>query len=248
MFLNMCRFQGLNPWTREAYCIKFGDNPAQLVVGKDTFTRRAHAHPRCKGFRAGVVVITAEGKPERRVGSRIGKGEELAGGWAEVHIDGFDIPSEIEVSLEEYVGKTRAGKVNSQWAKKPGTMIRKVALVQALREAFPDQLGGLFDASELNIDEGDMPAVPVTPPAELEATARIVDSEPNDDAGDAASEADHMALANKVARYQSNHPRLVREVLGDLAGVELVELPSADLRSIIADVESALAPTTEQES
>ena len=31
------------------------------------------------------------------------------------------------------------------WAKKPGTMIRKVALVQALRESFPSSFGGVFN-------------------------------------------------------------------------------------------------------
>ena len=35
MFINLCRFTGLNPWLREAYCIKYGSEPATLVVGKD---------------------------------------------------------------------------------------------------------------------------------------------------------------------------------------------------------------------
>ena len=35
MFINLCRFTGLNPWLREAYCIKYGNEPATLVVGKE---------------------------------------------------------------------------------------------------------------------------------------------------------------------------------------------------------------------
>jgi hypothetical protein len=31
----------------------------------------------------------------------------------------------------------------------PEVMIRKVALVNALREAFPGELGGLYDSSEM---------------------------------------------------------------------------------------------------
>ena len=37
MFINLCKFSGLNPWLKEAYCIKYGDNPATLVVGKEAF-------------------------------------------------------------------------------------------------------------------------------------------------------------------------------------------------------------------
>ena len=25
MFINMCKFNGLNPWLREAYCVKYGN-------------------------------------------------------------------------------------------------------------------------------------------------------------------------------------------------------------------------------
>ena len=32
----------------------------------------------------------------------------------------------------------------------PATMIRKVALVQVLREAFPGTFGGLYDRSEMD--------------------------------------------------------------------------------------------------
>lgn len=37
MFINLCKYNGLNPWLREAYCIKYGSSPATMVVGKETF-------------------------------------------------------------------------------------------------------------------------------------------------------------------------------------------------------------------
>jgi hypothetical protein len=52
------------------------------------------------------------------------------------------------VSFEEYAGRKKDGTMNGQWSKKPATMIRKVALVQALREAFPKAFGGLYTAEE----------------------------------------------------------------------------------------------------
>ena len=35
MFINLCKYAGLNPWLKEAYCIKYGNEPATMVVGKE---------------------------------------------------------------------------------------------------------------------------------------------------------------------------------------------------------------------
>ena len=59
----------------------------------------------------------------------------------------------IEVSFDEYAGRKKDGSLNGQWSKKPATMIRKVALVQALREAFPKTFGGLYSAEEQGMIE-----------------------------------------------------------------------------------------------
>ena len=41
MFLNLCKFQKLNPFLREAYLIKYGSQPATIVTGKEAITNRA---------------------------------------------------------------------------------------------------------------------------------------------------------------------------------------------------------------
>jgi hypothetical protein len=40
MFLQLCRYRGLNPWIPEAFLVKYGGSPAQIIVGKDAFTIR----------------------------------------------------------------------------------------------------------------------------------------------------------------------------------------------------------------
>lgn len=153
MFLNLCRFQHLNPFLREAYLIKFGNQPATIVTGKDAITKRAMRNPKFAGQQAGVVIYHQEsGELEYRNGSLVIQGEQLVGGWAKVYVKGYDVPIEAVVSYQEYVGVKNDGSVNGQWSKKPATMIRKVALVQALREAFPEDLGGLYASEEMNID------------------------------------------------------------------------------------------------
>lgn len=165
MFLNLCRFQHLNPFLREAYLIKFGNNPATMVTGKEVFTKRAKRNKDYRGFEAGIIVQCDDETVERRVGTFKLPGDQLVGGWAKVYINGFSAPVEIAVSLDEYIGRKSDGEVNGQWQKKPATMIRKVALVQALREAFPEDFQGMYSQEELAESSGmDLDAVAIEPP------------------------------------------------------------------------------------
>ena len=192
MFLNLCRFQHLNPFIREAYLIKYGSSsPATMVIGKDVLVKRAKKSPEFLGMQAGVIVEDKEtGNLAEREGTYYNKNEELlVGGWAKVYIKGFEVPVYESVALDEYIGKKKDGEINGQWASKPATMIRKVALVHALREAFPEQNSGLYSPEEIQgaqevildeapviVDEASEPApapapVPAPAPARAESVA-----------------------------------------------------------------------------
>lgn len=153
VFMQMCANAGLDPWQREAYCIKYGDRPATMVIGKEAFQKRADADPNFDGQEAGIVVVDEDGSLQHREGSLVLPGEKLMGGWAKVWRKDRTHPSVAECSLEEYMGRKKDGSVNSQWSGKSATMIRKVALVQALREAFPARLGGLYTSEERGFAE-----------------------------------------------------------------------------------------------
>lgn len=148
-FLNLCQSQHLDPRRKDAHLIKYGSNPATMVVGKDVFTRRAQKNPRFRGFEAGITFINPVGNLQRRDGSMLLPGENLVGGWCKVFVEGYENPMKEEVSFEEYAGKRKDGSLNQQWSTKPATMIRKVAIVHALREAFPEDLAGLYDEAEM---------------------------------------------------------------------------------------------------
>lgn len=140
MFLNLCKYQGLNPFLNEAYLVKFG-NDAQIITSKEAFMKRAESNKNYGGFEAGVIV-TNGGEVIDRVGAFTVPGDELVGGWAKVYRNDRKVPVEIKVSLEEY------DKKKSTWNDIKKTMIRKVAIVQALREAFPQDLGGMYTEDE----------------------------------------------------------------------------------------------------
>lgn len=143
MFIELCKAQHLNPFIREAYLIKFGQKPATIVVGKDVFVKRAYKNKDYEGMKAGIIVQTQDGSIQEREGSVKYKGETLIGGWCQVYVKGHKFPIRSAVSMEEY------SKEQSTWKTMPCVMIRKCAIVTALREAFPDDLQGLYDSAEM---------------------------------------------------------------------------------------------------
>lgn len=154
MFLTLCKYQHLNPFIRDAYLIKYGDiQPATMVVGKDVFVKRAKRQPDFDGLQAGIIIREKEsGEVIEREGTFYDKQTEvLVGGWAKCFIKNYTVPFYCSVALDEYIGRKKNGEVNGQWAGKPATMIRKVALAQVLRDAFPEQnAGGMYVQEEIN--------------------------------------------------------------------------------------------------
>ena len=147
-FMEQCQARGLNPFAKDCYMTSYrnrdGSTSVSVITSKDYFVRTATQQPDFDGMEAGVVVINREGEMEYREGSLVGKQtERLIGGWATVHSKNRAHPSKAVVSLDEY------DQGRSLWKTKPATMIRKVALVQAIREAYPEKFGGVYDSSEM---------------------------------------------------------------------------------------------------
>lgn len=151
IFLETCKQYHLNPFTKEAYLIHYdnknGDTASTIVLGKTCYMKMAEAHPQYDGFEAGVIVMDeAAGELIHREGSIVYQGETLVGGWAKTYRKDRSRSFYEEVNFSEYDTK------KSLWVTKPATMIRKVALVHTLREAFPATFGGLIDESEVPVD------------------------------------------------------------------------------------------------
>ena len=170
MFLELCRLQRLNPWTKEVYLVKYGSAPASMITGKEVFTKRANRNPNFEGMEHGVVVARKSQQGvqlERREGAAVYPefGEVLAGGWARVFVKGKR-PVYAELALAEY----STGKSN--WAKMPAVMINKCAQVAALRLAFPEEYQGLYTPEEMG-QAGEIAAT-----APQSASAQQVQPEP----------------------------------------------------------------------
>lgn len=193
-FIELCKAQKLNPFVRDAYLVKYGNQPAQIIVGKDVFLKKAGENPYFDGLKAGIVVVDKNGEVKEREGSLKVPGDELIGGWCEVYLKNREYPTKCLVSLEEYIQKKKDGTVNSMWSSKPCTMIRKVAQSQALREAFPNELRGLYEKEEMGIDTK-LPEKEIVPGmASTKQKNKI------------------MAMASQKGLYDFNNPKDIKEL------------------------------------
>lgn len=163
LFVKMCQAQKLNPFvTGEVYLIKYSDSqPAQTVVGYDTYKRRAEENPSYLYKESGIVVCRGQsGEIIQKIGACLYPTETLVGGWCRVH----KLKGEREVTTFKEVSLTEYDKGNAIWKEKPCTMIEKVAISQCLREAYPKDYEGLYTREELtpeqynivDIKEGDL--------------------------------------------------------------------------------------------
>ncbi|MCC5894865.1 MAG: phage recombination protein Bet [Alkalibacterium sp.] len=141
MFINLCKYQKLNPFLNEAYLVKFGSQPAQIIVSKEAFMKRAESHKLYDGFDAGIIVERENDLVEIEGAVKLSK-DKLIGGWAKVYRKDRDKPIVVKISLEEF------GKGQATWKAMPLNMIRKTAIVNAMREAFPDNVGAMYTEEE----------------------------------------------------------------------------------------------------
>ncbi|WP_035053168.1 phage recombination protein Bet [Carnobacterium pleistocenium] len=147
MFMQLCKFQKLNPFLNEAYLIKFGSQPAQIIVSKEAFMKRAESHAQYSGLEAGIIVERKDELTEIEGAVKL-KSDVLIGGWAKVYRKDRERPISVRLSLSEF------SKGQATWKDMPLNMIRKTAIVNALREAFPDNTGALYTEEESGVNEG----------------------------------------------------------------------------------------------
>lgn len=245
MFTELCKAQRLNPFLREAYLVKFGSNPGQIIVGKDVFLKRARSNPKFKGFTAGIIVQTENGAYQNRPGTFYTPGEKIVGGFCKVAIEGWDFPLEHSVAMSEFSRST------ATWKSMPAVMIRKVALVQALREAFPEDFQQLYSEEEMPVDDSKLDREPVViddAAAEAEeivdADAEVIDEAEEKDLSEviayAESFADTISDAQRKRMFAiAGDEGLVRAAMARAGYEHTSDITTADYDAIIADIEQA---------
>lgn len=174
MFMQLCKFQKLNPFLNEAYLIKFGSQPAQIIVSKEAFMKRAETHSQYNGLEAGIIVERKDELIEVEGAVKL-KSDVLIGGWAKVYRKDRERPISVRLSLSEF------SKNQATWKDMPLNMIRKTAIVNALREAFPDNVGALYTEEESSVSETLKPVEEVQQEIDENANTEIIDFDKPDE-------------------------------------------------------------------
>ncbi len=155
LFINTAIKYNLDPFKREIYAIVYG-NKLSIITGFEVYLKRADRSGKLDGWKAWTEK----------------EGSELKA-CIEIKRKDWSDPFYHEVYFSEY-------KQNSPiWNSKPLTMIKKVAMAQGFRLAFPDDLGGMpYTADELPPEMG-TPVDPETAKAkrEMQEKQKAIDVE-----------------------------------------------------------------------
>lgn len=140
-FFQLCKANKVNPFLKEAYIVKYGSDPATIVIDYKVLQMSAELNPAFVGMKTGVIVMDKDGNAKEREGGFVLPNETLVAGWCEISRNDRQTPTKCYAMLSEFRQVKKDGTPNKNWAGKPTFMIIKVAKAQALREAFPNMFG-----------------------------------------------------------------------------------------------------------
>jgi phage recombination protein Bet len=135
-FVQVALAGNLDPFKREIYIAVYGEGEnrkVSILTGYQVYLKRAERTGNLDGWRAWLE----------------GSGAQMKA-LVEIFRKDWSHSFTHEVYWEEAVQKKKDGNPTQFWAKQPRFQLRKVAMAQAFRLAFPDELGGLpYESAEL---------------------------------------------------------------------------------------------------
>lgn len=127
-FIELCSALQLNPFKREIYAVTY-NGQTNIITGYEVYLKRAERTGKLNGIK---VRFETEGNDVKCV--------------VEISRKDWSMPFVHEVYMSEY------NTHQALWKNKPRTMLRKVAMSQAYRMCFPDEMGGMpYTQEELPI-------------------------------------------------------------------------------------------------
>ncbi|HQN18084.1 MAG TPA: phage recombination protein Bet [Syntrophobacteraceae bacterium] len=217
-FIEVAQAFRLNPFKREIHVAVYGEGEYRrmsIVVGYQTYLDRAERTGQLDGWRAWVE----------------GQGEDMKA-FVEIHRKDWHSPFVHEVYWKECVQRKRDGQPTSFWSKMPRFQLKKVAVSQGFRLAFPSELGGMpYDPAELpdaeSIGSQDKPVNTVSLP--------IMPDQPTMNVTIAADHPKPFTPATKPLPVAEHEPEPEDEITK-------INRLHDELRSILEDNEDAFTP------
>lgn len=143
-------------------------------------------------------------------------------------IEGQRVPFSHTEWFEEACATKKGGKLNSMWTKRKRGQLAKCAEAGALRKAFPEELGGVMTAEEMQVDEGSQSPTIVNEVKQIE----LMDSD---------QVIDLQELIDKAGTSEST-------VCGIYGVSNLSELPSEKFDDVASALEKKIEQNTTKEA
>lgn len=124
-FIEIAQAFRLNPFKREIHVAVYGEGEYRrlsIITGYEVYLKRAERTSRLDGWRAWIE----------------GEGEQMKA-LVEIHRKDWSEPFVHEVYWREAVQKKKDGRPTLFWTKHPRFQLKKVAISQGFRLAFPDE-------------------------------------------------------------------------------------------------------------
>lgn len=221
MFAELCKSTGLNPFKKEVWFIKTKgytkkdgtevQGRVQIMTGINGFLAIANSNQQFDGLECEVAYEKDGITPKSAT--------------AKVYRKDRKIPSTATALWREYYKPNPYGN-KGVWEQMPSIMIAKCAKSLALREAFPQELNGLYTAEEMPADYQPerLPALKTADALAIEqnlnaSAAEVfgdddIPQEPQPKAKKPAKKAEAQPITHyDLASYMAAKPELVREAL-----------------------------------
>jgi phage recombination protein Bet len=144
MFLEVCKFAGLNPFLRQAHFVKRA-GVGTVQVGID-------------GYRS-MAEDTGEYVGQDEPAYEYNEDKTLRSATVRVYRRGWEHPVGATALWDEYA-QVFNGKLGAMWEKMPHVMLSKCAEAQALRKAFPRRLSGIYTDEEMMQADAEVRVLP----------------------------------------------------------------------------------------
>ena len=235
LFLYVAKRAGLDPLTRQIYCIKRWDSTLNREVMS---TQVSIDGLRLIADRTGRYAPGRAPTFEERDGTLY-----AATAYVMKYAQGTWMETSAVAYYDEYVGRRKDGTPTAMWATKPHIMLAKCAEALAIRRAFPAELSGIYTSDEM----GDDLPVPSAPAVVDMSTGEIIDtpalpSPPAPEPPKSARPDLDRVRALFVALHTS--PETQAKKLGEMGCEHLEELTTTQAAQLIERMDKALKAKT----